>query len=116
MAASWRKTSYRVIQEVITEFLGEHQLTPPVLLNPEQLKTLKRRISQAYPFIERKYYPYKVWLSEVKANLQALQGLPITAQGHQQIKRKRLPIHVSPGQLSLFDPNSPYFTTSNDEK
>lgn len=115
MASSWRKISYRIIQEVITEFLGEHQLTPPVVLTPEQLKTLKRRISKAYPFVDRKYHPYKVWLSEVKANLQALQGLPITAQGHRQIKGKRLPIHVSPGQLSLFDPSSPYFTTSNDE-
>ncbi|MDJ0598955.1 MAG: TauD/TfdA family dioxygenase [Crocosphaera sp.] len=82
MASSWRKISYRVIQEVITEFLGEHQLTPPVLLNPEQLKTLKRRISKAYPFVDRKYHPYKVWLSEVKANLQALQGLPIHGSHH----------------------------------
>lgn len=32
-------------------------------------KELKNKISEAYPFGERQYHPYKVWLDEVKIQL-----------------------------------------------
>lgn len=54
----WRKRANRVICDVVAEAMRE---------NPRMSeKELRQRISDAYPFGERKYHPYKIWLSEVK--------------------------------------------------
>ena len=48
----WRRRAYSVIREVLAE----------VGRDP---KALRLALRTAYPFGERRYWPYKVWLSEV---------------------------------------------------
>ena len=50
----WRAVAIDVIDEVVSDNPGLAE------------KELRKKISEAYPFGERKYWPYKVWLSEVK--------------------------------------------------
>ena len=50
---SWGDRARRVIVQVLSD--------NPDLSGPE----LKKKLSQAYPFGEREYHPYKVWLREV---------------------------------------------------
>ena len=58
---SWDVISCRTIERVMRE-------------NPEaDLKTLRKLISEAYPFGQRKYWPYKVWCREVKKALRNLE-------------------------------------------
>lgn len=54
---SWDVISCRTIERVIRENQGA------------DLKTLRKRISEAYPFGQRKYWPYKCWCREVKKAL-----------------------------------------------
>lgn len=54
---AWRDTARRVIQKVISEHPG---------MDKEKLKKL---ISKQYPFGERQYHPYKIWLDEIKIQL-----------------------------------------------
>lgn len=54
MASYWRVKSNEVITQVIAE------------VGCEDDKRLRKAISEAYPFGERKHWPYKVWLDEVK--------------------------------------------------
>lgn len=57
MTSRWREHSRRVIQEIIKREGREDQ------------DRLKKAISEAYPFGERKRHPYKIWLDEVKNQL-----------------------------------------------
>jgi len=50
----WRLKSRAVILQVIAD-------NPDA--DPAKLRML---VSQAYPFGERRYHPYRIWLSEVK--------------------------------------------------
>lgn len=52
----WRDTS----REVITKVIAECER------NGADYAEIRRRISAAYPFGPRRYWHYKVWLSEVK--------------------------------------------------
>ena len=53
MKSPWRERSAQVICKVIKD-------------NPKAtIKGLHKKISKAYPFGERKYHPYKIWLDEV---------------------------------------------------
>lgn len=53
----WRQTASRIIREVMKN-------------NPDaDRKKLKRLISEAYPFGERRMHPYKIWCDEVKVQL-----------------------------------------------
>lgn len=54
MTSTWRSHAAHAIREVITRVGLEDQ------------KALRKALRDAYPFGERKYHPYKVWLSEVK--------------------------------------------------
>jgi len=57
--STWRENAAPVISKVIQA-------------NPEaDEKTLRKLISAAYPFGQRAYHPYKIWLSEVKKQLAA---------------------------------------------
>lgn len=50
---TWRASAHAYIMEVINE-------------NPDaDEKTLRKLISQAYPYGERAMHPYKIWCSEV---------------------------------------------------
>ena len=53
MKSSWRIKSAQVIYKIIKENPGV------------TIKELHKKISEAYPFGERKYHPYKIWLDEV---------------------------------------------------
>ena len=55
--SNWRNISYLTIQKVLADNPGKSQAE------------LKKLISAAYPFGERKMWPYKVWLEEVHAAL-----------------------------------------------
>jgi hypothetical protein len=56
--SSWRDTARPIIAKVIEEY------------NPDvDYKSLKVKLREAYPFGERKYHPYKVWLDEIKRQL-----------------------------------------------
>lgn len=77
---TWRCRARRVIVRVLEEL--------PVGVD---LKTKRTALRQAYPFGERRGWPYKVWLVEVR--LQLAIDAP-QSQGE--------PILDSPGQLHLF--------------
>lgn len=50
---SWRDSARPIIKEV----LEKHH---------DNEGALKRALFDAYPFGERKYHPYKIWLDEIK--------------------------------------------------
>lgn len=54
---SWRAHAARVIAKVIQE------------VGTDDPKALRKALREAYPFGERKYWPYKVWLDEVRRQL-----------------------------------------------
>lgn len=53
--SGWRKVSRRIILRVLEETKGKSE------------REIREALLKAYPFGERKYYPYKIWLEEVKA-------------------------------------------------
>ncbi|HWQ07902.1 MAG TPA: hypothetical protein VN436_02300 [Holophaga sp.] len=55
--ATWRDVAGPIIARVIAK------------VGTEDVPALRRALREAYPFEERKYWPYKVWLSEVKRQL-----------------------------------------------
>jgi hypothetical protein len=54
---TWRDTAAPIIADVIARH------------GTEDMKALKKHLSAAYPFGERKYWPYKVWMDEIKVQL-----------------------------------------------
>jgi len=71
---SWRDSARPIIGEVIAR----------VGLN--DMKELRRELLKVYPFGEKKYWPYKVWLDEIAV----------------QTGRKRKPIPTPDGQGEMF--------------
>lgn len=57
MSGTWRDIARPVIQKVIAEYEGNDN------------NELKKLISKKYPFGERQYHPYKIWLDEIKVQL-----------------------------------------------
>jgi hypothetical protein len=51
---TWRDLARPIIREVLAETQGLSE------------KEIKAAIKDAYPFGERAYHPYKIWLDEVK--------------------------------------------------
>ena len=92
----WRKKSKFIIQQVINNFLEEEGLKSLMEISYDQRQKLRRKISEAYPFGERKYYPYKEWLAEVSFLLARVYE-------NTRIEAKQRKKGISPGQLSLFD-------------
>lgn len=72
---TWRDRCRPVIAEVIRANQGQ------------DLKTIRRALREAYPWGERKYWPYKVWCDEIRRQL----GLK--------------PIKKDPRQRELFSEN-----------
>ena len=64
---TWRERSAPVIREALKKTEGQ----------PE--KDIRKALRDAYPFGERKYWPYKVWLDEVKK--QRSGQLPVAKKG-----------------------------------
>lgn len=60
MSETWRDVAKRTIAKVIEQ-------------NPDaDYKTFKKLLREAYPFGERKQFPYKVWLDRQKRTLNLL--------------------------------------------
>ena len=55
--SKWRVYSREVISEVLAANKGA------------DIKTLRKALREAYPFGERKYTPYKIWLEECRKAL-----------------------------------------------
>lgn len=55
--ATWRNVARPLIARVIAE------------VGTEDAKALRQALRDAYPFGQRKYWPYKVWLDEIKHQL-----------------------------------------------
>lgn len=61
---TWRQISANVIRDVIAR------------AGTQDAEVLRREIRKAYPFGARQYWPYKAWLAEVKAQLEAHEHPP----------------------------------------
>ena len=59
----WRKTAAEVISEVLDQ-CGTVDFS-----SPENYKAVRARLREAYPFGEKKYHPYKIWLDEIQRQL-----------------------------------------------
>ena len=55
--SSWREHCGPIIYDVIKE------------VGTGDMKALRKALREAYPFGRRKYWPYKVWCSEVRKQL-----------------------------------------------
>lgn len=53
----WRNTASPIIAKVIADGKGK------------SLKEIRRDLRDAYPFGERRYHPYKIWLDECQRQL-----------------------------------------------
>ena len=62
---TWRDDANRVIQNAIDE-IGDDFIVQDDI--DELFKNISRKL---YPFGERKYWPYKVWLSAIAKNREA---------------------------------------------
>ncbi|NEO86176.1 MAG: hypothetical protein F6J87_18255 [Spirulina sp. SIO3F2] len=93
---TWRDRAATNIWHTITRFYQAQTLPIGATLTPLQLKQLKQALTQNYPFGQRQYYPYKVWLQERKDAIARLTGAPLPQQSRQS---NPLP---PPGQLTLF--------------
>jgi hypothetical protein len=92
MSSNWRLAARRAIQQTIASF-------PPDCDRAE----LKKAIDAAYPFGERAYHPYKIWLSERREIFIELGIISKPPAKIPKSKKKRKKPTVSPGQLNLFD-------------
>lgn len=51
---TWRDSCKGIIHDVLKDSEGKTE------------KEIRKALSDAYPFGERKYHPYKIWLDEIK--------------------------------------------------
>ena len=75
---TWREHCAPIIREVISE------------TGKDDIKLLRKKLREAYPYGEKKYWPYKVWLSEIK---EQIYGAP----------SDDIQIYNDPRQLKLFE-------------
>lgn len=54
MEKTWRDSARPIIAEVLKENEGKDE------------KIIKKALYDAYPFGQRQYHPYKIWLDEIK--------------------------------------------------
>jgi hypothetical protein len=81
---SWQQYSAPIIKRVIEQ------------CGTEDMKLLRKKLHEAYPFGERKYHPYKIWCDEIRRQL----GLKRPTSK----KRKAAALNAGdhPQQMSLF--------------
>lgn len=86
MKSGWRKRAQDVIAPILQAHLAAGQ---------KDARALRRDLRAAYPFRMRKYWPYRVWLEEVR------QAVAILTGGYYQPGRRQ---HVvDPRQGRLFE-------------
>jgi hypothetical protein len=61
ITSRWREEAAEVISEVL-------DMCGPII-TPEDEKSVRQRLREAYPFGEKKYHPYKIWLDEIQRQL-----------------------------------------------
>lgn len=61
---SWRDRARPIIAQVLAETAGQDE------------KAIRRALYEAYPWHERRMYPYAVWLSEIKRQRRLPQDRP----------------------------------------
>ena len=103
---SWRDLSIRKIQESLTEYYSAQIAAG----QPIEYKPLRKFVNDRYPFSQRKYSPYQVWLEELKQLEQfVLTGKPAAEYqgwryGFKIDRRKKVdPTSVHPALQHLFD-------------
>jgi hypothetical protein len=74
---AWRDYARPIIQKVLKETKGLDE------------KEIRKALKEAYPFGERNYHPYKVWLDEIKVQ-----------RGKRQFGRKKVVPPVN--QIGMF--------------
>ena len=57
MARTWRDSAGPIIAKVIAEH------------GTDDMKALRKALREAYPYGQRKYWPYKFWCDEIKRQL-----------------------------------------------
>lgn len=57
MTSSWREYAKPIIAKVLAENKGKSE------------KEIRKALHDAYPFGEREYHPYKIWLDECAVQL-----------------------------------------------
>jgi len=73
---TWREHCSPIIRRVISE------------TGTDDIKLLRKKLRDVYPYGEKKYWPYKVWLSEIKDQIHGYHG--------------NTQIYEDPRQLKLF--------------
>jgi hypothetical protein len=58
--------------------------------NNTDSKELRKALYEAYPFGERKYHPYKIWLDEIQKVLQAVGAAPKKAKAAQEPDKNQM--------------------------
>jgi len=81
---SWRQYSAPIIKRVIDQ------------CGTEDMKLLRHKLHEAYPFGERKYHPYKIWCDEIRSQL----GLKRPKS--KKLKAAALNAGDHPQQINLF--------------
>lgn len=76
MTKSWREIADATIARVLDECKADGM--DLLYLSPDQKQEIRKRIDSAYPFGQRKNFPYKAWLNARKAVLVSL-NIPITS-------------------------------------
>ncbi len=76
----WRKHANQVIARVVADNPGLSEME------------LRKKLSAAYPFGERKYHPYQIWLSAVDEHFNPRP---------KERKAKARPVAANEGQLSF---------------
>jgi hypothetical protein len=75
MSTTWRDIARPIIQKVLADNEGKDE------------KIIKSALRDAYPFGERRYHPYKVWLDEIKVQTKKRRfGLKNNVTPKEQIK------------------------------
>lgn len=78
--SSWREYAKPIISKVIEENKGK------------DLKEIRKALSKAYPFGERHYHPYRIWLDECAMQLGTKKPHP---------RHKAQSVEVDPNQMAL---------------
>ena len=82
MSGYWRRRAIPIIRDTIIRY------------GTDDIKLLRKKLREAYPFGERKYWPYKVWLDEINTQL----GLKPPKPPRSTYQKEQL----DPNQMSLF--------------
>lgn len=83
MSSYWRERAAPIIAKVIAENKGK------------DLKEIRKALFYAYPFGERQYHPYKIWLDE------CAKQLGTKKKTHWHLGRKKIIKPPDPNQMNL---------------